>query len=302
MQGRRHAAGVRAEPAAPTTVFRSDGRRLATVGPDGELKVWDTVLPRRPSLLTKLRPRRRIVTAAWNPQAANLLATLSAAGGVAVWRIVDDRPPAPVWVVDEPADGATVLVWLPDGRHLACSSPYGDISVWDADSGACRARIPGRRDACLALSAGPADLLRLAFRDGTLSLLRLGSPGGVAATAEVPAITAASWSLSGETLAVAGETGAIEMLDQQLAVLCVPEAVFGTGPVLGWAGDDTLLVVDRSTDRLTAIDGSGRVRWRTPALRPSTCLSVAGDLVALGGRRATPVIVGLQRGDLLTPD
>jgi WD40 repeat protein len=301
MQG-RHPIGVRADPARATAVLRSDGRRLATVGPDGELKVWDTARPRRPVLLTRLRPRRRVVTAAWNPAAANLLATLSAAGGIAVWRIVDDRPPAPVWVVDEPTPGATTLVWLLDGRHLACGNPSGEISVWDADSGLLRARIAGRRDTCLALSAGADDMLRLAFRDGTVAVVRLRVPGGAPVTGTVPPITAASWSASGSSLAVAGETGAIEMLDPRLAVRCVPAATFGARPVLGWAGDRTLLVVDRSTAALTAIDDTGRARWRTPALRPSTSLSVAGDLIALGGCRATPLIVGLDRGDLLTPN
>ena len=279
--------------------FRADGRRLATIGPDGELRVWDTALSRPPALLTRIRQRRRIVAAAWNPEAANLLATLSGGGVLTVWRIVDDSPPQSTWTVGTPMTHATTLAWLSDGRHLACGTGYGDISLWDTDWGVCRTQVGGRREPCLAISPTLSGGLRIAFRDGLLCLFSARTPGVVQLIGSVPAITAAAWSAAGTRLAVAGDTGSIEILDGRLDVLCVADGSFGVRPVLSWAGDAVLVVADRTTSTLAAIDPSGRTLWRGAVPRFPTSLSVAGGMIALGGRRSAPFIVGLERGDVL---
>jgi WD40 repeat protein len=279
--------------------FRSDGRRLATIGPDGELKVWDTALSREPALVTRIRPRRRILAAAWNPEATDLLATLSAGGTVSLWRIVDDRPPRPVWTVDKASAGASMLSWLLDGRHLACAGTDGEISVWDTDWGVCRTRIAGRGVPCLAVAPSLDGGLRMAFRDGLIALLSPHVPGRPLVTGALPAITAASWSATGSRLAVAGETGSMELLDDRLGVLCVPEGSFGLGPVLGWAGESVVVVTDRTAGALAAIDDAGRALWRAEVPRLPTSLSIAGGMIALGGPRTAPYLVGLDRGELL---
>ncbi len=299
MQGRHEDAGIRS--GGQVVAFRPDGRRLATIGPDGELRVWDTALSRPPSLLTRIRSRRRIVAAAWNPQAANLLATLSAGGEVSVWRIVDDGPPQPIWTIGKPMAQATTLTWLSDGTHLACGTPSGDISLWDTNWGVCRTVVAGRSEPCLATSPTLDGGLRMAYRDGLLCLLSAGTPGVAQLIGSVPAITAASWSAAGNRLAVAGGTGSIEILDARLDVLCVPAGRFGAAPVLCWAGDSVLVVSDRTASTLAAIDPSGRTLWRVAVPRHLTSLSIAGGMIALGGRRSAPFIVGLERGDVLFP-
>jgi WD40 repeat protein len=301
MQGRWADAGTGSRPAGQVVTFRSDGRRLVTIAPDGELRVWDTALSRQPALLTRIRPRRRIVAAAWNPEAASLLATLSAGGVVSVWRIVDDSPPQPIWTVGTPMPQATTLTWLSDGRHLACGTPYGDISLWDTNWGVCRTQVAGRREPCLAISPTLDGGLRMAFRDGLLCLLSARTPGVAQLIGSIPAITAASWSAAGTRLAVAGETGSIEILDGRLNVLCVPDGSFGSSPVLCWADDSVLVVTDRITSTLAAIDPSGRALWRTEVPRLPTSLSIAGGMIALGGRRSAPFIIGVERGEVLLP-
>jgi WD40 repeat protein len=252
-------------------------------------------------VLTRIRPRRRIVAAAWNPQAANMLATLSAGGGVSVWHIEDDGPLRPIWSAGEPIARATTLTWLSDGRHLACGTPYGDISLWDVSLGVCRALVAGRSEPCLAIAPSLEGGLRMAFRDGLLCLLCLRTPGMVQPTGSIPAITAASWSAAGTRLAVAGETGSIEILDARLDVLCMPDGSFGAGPILCWAGETVLVVADRTTSALAAIDPSGRVLWRGAAPGPLTSMSIAGGMIALGGRRSAPLILDLERGEALLP-
>jgi WD40 repeat protein len=299
MQAR--SAGARTGPVSTGqgVTFRSDGRRLVTIAPDGELRVWDTALSRAPSLVTRIRRRPRILAAAWNPEAANLLATLSAGGGLSVWRIVDDSPPEPTWTVGTPMTQATTLTWLADGRHLACGTPYGDVSLWDTNWGVCRAQVTGRGQPCLAISPAAEGGLRMAFRDGLLCLLAVRTTGVAQLIGSLPPITAASWSAAGTRLAVAGETGSIEILDARLDVLCVPDGNFGAGPLLGWADESVLVVADRATNTLAAIDQTGRTRWRIEVPRLPASLSIGGGMIALGGRRSAPFIVDLERGDVL---
>ena len=283
-------------------VFRSDGRRLASIGPDGELRVWDTTWPRRTTVVTRLRRRRRVVAMAWNPRASNLLATVSIGGGLVVWRILDDRPLQPVWGVDQSLAAADRMAWLSDGRHLVCTTRYGEARVWDTTTGVCRARVAGRREACLAMIAGPGDLLRLAFRDGAVGTVRVNGPGVRSAAGSLPPIAAAAWSPSGDLLGVAGVGGAIGVLDRQLRLVCTADVLAGAPPVLGWAGDSLLLVADHVAGALTAVDLSGRTRWRTPVARRLTTLSAGGGLVALGGGSIVPLIVDARGGEPLFPD
>jgi WD40 repeat protein len=283
-------------------VFRSDGRRLASIGPDGELRVWDTTWPRRTSVVTRLRRRRRVVAMAWNPQAATLLATVSIGGGLAVWRTLDDRPLQPVWAVDQSLAAADRLAWLGDGRHLVCTTRYGEARVWDTAAGVCRARVAGRREACLAMTPGPDDVLRLAFRDGAVATVRLSGPGVRSAAGRLPPIAAASWSPAGALLGVAGVGGAVGVLDRQLRLVCATDVRAGAPPVLGWAGESLLLVADHAAGALTAVDLSGRTRWRTPVARRLTTLSTGGGLIALGGGSIVPLIVDAGGGEPLFPD
>jgi WD40 repeat protein len=217
-----------------------------------------------------------------------------------VWRIVDDSPPQPIWTTGTPMTRATTLTWLADGRHLACGTRYGDVSLWDTNWGVCRTVVAGRREPCLTISPTLQGGLLTAFRDGLLCLLSARTPG-LTLIGSVPPISAASWSPAGSRLALAGETGSIEILDARLDVLCVPDGSFGASPVLCWAGDSALIVTDRTTNTLAAIDPAGRVRWRTEVPRLPTSLSVAGEMIALGGSRSAPIIVGLERGDVLPP-
>src|SRR4051794_41558447 len=84
--------------AAPIScvAFRADGLRLASGSHDRSVIVWDTTDPQRAVLVTEFGHNAAVLSVAFNPAAADLLATGSADGTAAVWRGVGGPPPAPV--------------------------------------------------------------------------------------------------------------------------------------------------------------------------------------------------------------
>ncbi|GIE94142.1 WD40 repeat domain-containing protein [Paractinoplanes rishiriensis] len=277
---------------ATLTALRSDGRRLAATAPNGDLKVWDTTEPTKPHLLIRLTRRHRVIAATWNPTAADLLATLATDGSISVWRMVDDRPPQEMMRLLMPYGRSGKLAWFPDGRHIACATPDGVISAWDLVSGARQTQVLGDRADCLTLFPGP-DGLRAAYRDGSIR-----QPG--TRTRHIQPITAASWSTTGALLAVAREDGSVEIRDESLRTRWTRAVSGGSPLLLAWYDDTAMVAADRGGRTLTAYDIAGRARWQTRLPGVPTGLSVAGDILAVGGCGFAPWIVELGTGTPLS--
>ena len=274
---------------AAVAAFRSDGRRLATTGPNGDLKVWDTTDPRQPHLLIRLTRRHRVIGAAWNPTASDLLATLSTDGSISVWRMVDDRPPQEMLRLRLPYGRTGVLTWLPAGRHVACASADGVISAWDLVSGARLTQVLGDSAECLSVLPGADGVLVAVYRDG--SVRRTGTR-----TRYIRPVTAASWSGTGGLLAVARDDGTAEVRDESLRVRWARELSTAGGLLLTWHGDAAIVAADRAGRTLTAMDAAGRTLWRTRLGATPTSVDAAGEVVAVGGVPFAPLIVELAGG------
>src|SRR4051794_41844071 len=84
--------------AAPIScvAFRADGLRLASGSHDRSVIVWDTTDPQRAIMVTEFAHNAPVLSVAFNPAAADLLATGSADGTAAVWRGGGGPPPPPV--------------------------------------------------------------------------------------------------------------------------------------------------------------------------------------------------------------
>lgn len=284
------------------TAFRSDGRRLATTSPNGDLKLWDTTVPGQPALLMRLTDRHRIVAAAWNPTAADLLATLSTDASVTIWRMVDDRPPLEVLNRPLPLGRTGRLAWLPDGRHLGCASDDGAIHSLDVESGRRRTERDPDAAACVSFAAGTDDMFRGVYRDGTVRLMGPREDPGPPRRGRIPPVSAAAWSACGSRLAVSLPDGTVELRDESLSRHWSREGAAGAAPMLTWHGDAGIVLADPAARRLTALDVYGRTLWDAPLATAPTALAAANGIVAVGGCWFRPQLFDVRTGTPLSGD
>jgi len=280
---------------AGVTAFRADGRRLATTGPNGDLKLWDTSTPRDPGVLVRLSGRHRTIAAAWNPTATDLLATETMDASISVWRMVGDRPPWEILHLPLPDGRFGPIAWLPDGRHLACATSDGAVTVWSVSSGASFTQPLGDPATCLSLAANADNVLSGVYRDGSVRRADPQSAPDPSRSPRLPAFAAAAWSGDGRWLAGTHGDGAVEVRDESLAVRWRRDISTAGTMLLAWHGD-VLIVADRVAGRLLALDDRGRPLWQTPLDRDPTSLAAAAGLIAVGGCSFAPNLVDVGTG------
>ncbi|MET3423290.1 hypothetical protein BJ973_002502 [Actinoplanes tereljensis] len=241
-----------------------------------------------------------MVAAAWHPVTTGILATLSTNGRVTVWELDGDRPPTALLSLRSPTSGPAPLTWLPDGRYLASAPADGVVSVWNVETSVRHAQILGRPSACLALHAAPDDILHGAYQDGTLRrtspLLQPGRPG----SQQFKPITAAAWSPTGQTLAVAHHGGFFEVHNEDLYVRWTGQVPTPAPLILAWHNDTAVVVAERTGRTLSAFDTTGTLLWERALTPVPAAMSVAGDLLAVGCFNFAPIVVDLNTGSLLS--
>ena len=266
--------------------FSPDGRRLASGGWDGAVRVWAVPDAGPPRVLHTLADDPDLgdsVTAVtFRPARPGPGYVLAAAGtggqkffrSVVLWDLPADGPPAGRQPLEGAhADFVTALAFNPDGTRLASGDGTGRWQVWDARTGEAVVSADGTwftgaaPVTALAFAPDPADpTLAVAAADGTVRLYdgrtgaRTGAPLGVH-RGPVWAVGFGPAGGNGPTLATAGEDGTALLwalrgrrplfgptsIGHGAAVVAV--ALRPDGRRLATAGDDRRLLL-WDTDRL----------------------------------------------------
>src|SRR5262249_31336429 len=119
-----------------------DGRRLASAGQDGTVRIWNAPSAQDCPTLRPV-PTGRALAVAWSPDGRRLAASFwyksprtVVLWGTATWHQVDPAPPQ--WDSWMPC-----LAWSPDGRRLAGAAlGSGAVHVWDAATGRLERTLP----------------------------------------------------------------------------------------------------------------------------------------------------------------
>ena len=126
---RDQATGISDTTADETDVnaiaFAPDGRRLATVGDDGSVRIWDVATAE--TLMTLKGHTRRVTSVAFSPDGECLASTAPDSS----IRISSARTGAPLAVLHVPAIGVNAIAFSPDGARLASMDWRGEVRFWD---------------------------------------------------------------------------------------------------------------------------------------------------------------------------
>lgn len=273
--------------------FRADASRLALGSSDRDLILWDTSSTRRPFRTGTLRRGGGITAAAWNPAAVALLATVSADGSIATWRVPDDRPPQLTAAMGVVRDRPQHLAWLSGGKELFSTTALGRTTVWDTD-GTPRA-FRRRTIKGLVLAAfGWEGAALLVSHDGHLELWDPATQLTRARDLRGRIVAAAH---SGRLLAVAFEDGRIEIIGPDLDRV----AMIPLGPpapvVLSFAEDSRALVLAGADGSLAALGADHHVWWmRRGGGTAPAALAVSSGLIAVADYDGGLTILHLDSG------
>ena len=183
--------------------WSSDGRRLASSGADGTVRLWDAESGRELRSLAGHNGSVRSVS--WSPDGQRL-ASSGEEGTVRLWDAESGRElrslaghKGSVWSVS----------WSPDGQRLASSWDEGTVRLWDTESGRELRSLAGHAGSVLSVSWSP-DGRRLASSgvDGTVRLWDAESGRELRSlSGHNGSVRSVSWSPDGQRLASSGTDG-----------------------------------------------------------------------------------------------
>jgi WD40 repeat protein len=112
-------------------VFNSDGKFMASIS-DKTIILWDVSNPASPTRLSVLEGHsNRVISIAFSPTDATLLASGSADRTVILWNISDPRNPQKFNTLGNHSDFVNTIAFSPDGTMLASGSYDTRVNLWN---------------------------------------------------------------------------------------------------------------------------------------------------------------------------
>jgi WD40 repeat protein len=266
------------------------GRRLVTTGRNGTARVWTLPGGRR---VHELKGHRGQITAGVLSPEGKRLVTTSTDGTARVWDIGSGLL---ITDVGGHTNHVTGAEWSRDGLSVVTWSSDGTARVWRPGTGSTRVVLAGPGDVVTQASFDRSgERVLTTSADGRVRIWRSRVDAELRTIARVPTpITAASLSLDGSVVAVAGEFG-----------LWILRSVDGRRLAALPARDVTALAVDRSGALVAVARGPRIETIRVESGETVGTIEVGGKTTALAfGPDAGRLAVGTNDGaiGIWTPD
>lgn len=153
------------ESAVCDVAWQPDGKRLASAGDDGTVRVWDAGTAKELARLEGHKGGVRAVV--WHPDGTQL-ASAGSDGTVRVWDVVTAKELARF---EGHTKAVYALAWNPDRKRIASAAEDGTVRVWDAATAKELGEFKGHKIAVHAIAWHPTGKrLVSAGMDGTVRL------------------------------------------------------------------------------------------------------------------------------------
>jgi WD40 repeat protein len=202
-----------------SVAFSPDGKTLASAGGDRAVRLWDVDTGKEHAALRG--HEQKVVSVAFSPDGK----TLASAGedrAVRLW----DRDSGKEHTTLKPPTPVNSVAFSPDGKTLATAGggsevenarlrTWGEVRLWDVDTGKERAALPGHEQKVVSVAFSPdGHVLASAGVDG---MVRLWPMGPAQLHAAFPGhrggVRSVAFSPDGKTLASGGDDQAVRLWD-----------------------------------------------------------------------------------------
>jgi len=187
-----------------------EGRRLASVGGDGLVHLWDGMTGKELAVL--VGHKHAIWAVTWHP-GGKLLASASADKTVRLWIAETGEE---LFVLGRHTHAVTSVSWDPTGSWLASCSEDGTVRVWSGDTGVERAVLRGHDAATVAVVWEPSGRrLASASYDSTVRVWEETGQSLLTIRGHTKQVRAVSWEPTGRRIASGSSDGTARVWDSE---------------------------------------------------------------------------------------